>query len=236
MDNKTPKVLVVDDEPADLEKVCRLLDLLDCYYETASDGKEGQAKLTSGRFDVAVIDMELPEVSGAKVILEAKYLKIKTWIIAYTGKLVDEDNAVAGYRIGADEYIRKNTGEHELLTLLEKRLSACRTDGFPNVVCWDDFEFDMEFRILYRREGGERKPVEISATDANILYCIIRFNGKPVSYEYIADHIMGYLNRPMDYKANIQAKVKDLKKTLGMKEGQERGIVTIRGIGYAFII
>ena len=106
MDNKKPSALIVDDE----QVVCDLLsyELSDRGYlcSTALDGKDALAKLATEEFDVALLDIRLPGMSGMEVLREILLTYRNTAIIMVTA-VNDVDTAVEAMKLGASDYIVK---------------------------------------------------------------------------------------------------------------------------------
>ena len=106
MDNKKPSALIVDDE----QVVCDLLsyELSDRGYlcSTALDGKDALAKLATEEFDVALLDIRLPGMSGMEVLREILLAHGNTAIIMVTA-VNDVDTAVEAMKLGASDYIVK---------------------------------------------------------------------------------------------------------------------------------
>ena len=87
----TPRLLVIDDEPAMRETVCELLRFLGYDVEAAQDEADGLARLARERFDLVVTDLRMPHLDGWDVLESARAITPGMPVIMVTGAAEDED-------------------------------------------------------------------------------------------------------------------------------------------------
>jgi len=126
-----PRVLVVDDEPV----ICDLIseDLSDLGYlcEVALDGNSALHKMAEDKFDIALLDIRLPEISGIDVLKEIKSKYDSSIIIIMITAIDDVNTAVESMKLGALDYIVKPFS----LDMLNSRISAAlekKKEPLPN--------------------------------------------------------------------------------------------------------
>ncbi len=115
----TPKVLIVDDEKGLRLGTQRLLEMEGYYVETAENGTEGIEKGTNNDFDLAVIDLKMPDIDGLQVLAEIKNARPNTVCLIATA-YASYDTAIESTRLGAYGYIPKPFTPDELLYNLQK--------------------------------------------------------------------------------------------------------------------
>ena len=122
-----PCVLVVDDDPLILSTLQAILRNGGYFVETAFSPKEAleKAQKNSGTFDVAVIDLNMPEVSGLELLMELRQTDSYIMPVVMTG-FATKENAVQSLRQGAFEFIEKPVMPEELLAVIEKALDHRR--------------------------------------------------------------------------------------------------------------
>src|SRR5512146_1757724 len=126
--NQTPmaKILIIEDEPQMRRGVQDNLEFEGYEVDVADDGKSGLQKILEHSYDLVLLDVMLPQVSGFDVCRKAREKGIATPIIMLTAK-GEEIDKVLGLELGADDYITKPFGLRELLARTKAVLR--RTEG-----------------------------------------------------------------------------------------------------------
>ena len=119
------KVLVVDDDEVISQNLKRLLEKSGYLADTAYTGEEALRKIRENHFDLALIDLLLPDMDGLKLLLEVKRLSPITAIIIITA-FGTIPNAVEAIRRGAADYITKPFRMDELLSRIKKVIEERR--------------------------------------------------------------------------------------------------------------
>jgi len=113
------KVLVVDDDEVISQNLKRLLEKSGYLADTAYTGEEALRKIREDNFDLALIDLLLPDIDGLKLLLEVKRISPITAIIIITA-FGTIPNAVEAIKRGAADYITKPFRMNELLSTIKK--------------------------------------------------------------------------------------------------------------------
>ena len=117
-----PKLLIVDDETKYCDSLALLLTARDYDIVTANCGRDALAALVETRFDLAVLDVHLPDMLGTEIMERLKAIRPDTMVIVITGD-ANLDSALAALRCGAYDYLRKPFEIEELIQTVDNALS-----------------------------------------------------------------------------------------------------------------
>ena len=119
------RILVIDDEPVICDG-CRL-SLSDQGFavDTCRRGTKGLAMLLGGEYDLALLDMKLPDISGMEILQTVKHEKPGVYVIVMTG-YSSVENAVDAMKLGAFDYIAKPFTDDELLISVQRAVETKR--------------------------------------------------------------------------------------------------------------
>lgn len=119
MNETTAKILIVDDEKGLRQGTKRLLEIEGYLVETAENGKDGIGLGTANDYDIAIIDLKMPDVDGIEVLTEIKKARPNTVCFIATA-FASYETAILSTRIGAYGYIPKPFSPEELIAQIEK--------------------------------------------------------------------------------------------------------------------
>lgn len=159
------KILVVEDDEsiANLIKTNLLAEGYQCFC--AYDGKAGADRIEKEDFDLILLDIMLPEISGYELL---EYIKpIGTPVIFLTAKGGLNDR-IKGLKLGADDYITKPFQVGELLARVEALLRRYRRTN--DKLQFQDVQIDMDSRTV--KKGG--KPVELTRKEFELLVELVQ--------------------------------------------------------------
>lgn len=117
------KLLIVDDEVKFLQSISKRLALKDIDVTTASTGKEAVEASNKGKFDVAILDLKMPDIDGTEMLKTLKARHKFLQIIMLTGH-ASIDSAVECTKLGAFDYLEKPYEFEKLLEILQKAYEA----------------------------------------------------------------------------------------------------------------
>jgi len=123
--HQTPRLLLVDDEPRLLESLCELLKNRGFTLTTAKNGTEAISRLSSGPFDLVILDLRMPEVTGHDVMDYINVHQMDANVIITSGDSGIEA-AIGSLRRGAYDYLRKPYPREELLKAVQNALQQRR--------------------------------------------------------------------------------------------------------------
>lgn len=186
--SKTLSVLIVDDDVELVELLQNYLELEGFSVGRAEDGEAGVRAALSGAFDIAVVDMMLPRLSGIDVL---KLIRASSTlpVIMLTAK-GDGIDRIIGLEVGADDYISKPCPPRELLARIRAVLR--RTLAPPNAVQTAAIHAgSIVMDPLRRQVECAGQPVDLTSTEFNVLEVLARRPGSPVSKKELSEQGLG---------------------------------------------
>ena len=125
MESESIRILIVDDEPVICDG-CRLILSDRCFeVDSCNSGKTGLEMLLTGEYDLALLDMKLPDMNGMEILEHVKKNKLGTYIIVMTG-YSSVKNAVDAMKLGAFDYVAKPFTDDELLISVQRAVETKR--------------------------------------------------------------------------------------------------------------
>ena len=235
MVERTPKILIVDDDP-------RLRDLLRRYLGEngfnvlVSENGEAMKRLwVREHFDVLILDLMMPGEDGLAILKRLRAEKDMTPVIMLTARGEDVDR-ILGLELGADDYLGKPFNPRELLARIHavlRRRPRQDAPGAPSmeneVVKFGDFELDLGTRVL--KKNGEIVP--LTTGEFAVLKAFARHPRQPLSRDKLMEMARGREYEAFDRSLDVQ--VSRLRKLLGPDPSKPRYLQTVWGLGYVFI-
>ncbi len=224
------KVLVVEDDPSIAIGLRINLESEGYVVELAEDGERALELARTGAPDLVVLDVMLPKKNGLEVLHDLRNEGRMVPIIILSAKSNEMDK-VAGLELGAEDYVAKPFSLAELLARVRVALRRTTQLAAPpvlNRVSFGDVDIDVDGRTV--RRGGH--PVEITATEFDVLMCLVAERGKALSREEIFRRVWGpnHHGTPRTVDNFIQ----QLRSKLEADPQEPAFIVTVRGVGYRF--
>ena len=228
MEKATRKILVIDDEP-EVSRAVRLTITLqepDWQVVEANSGREGLAKLGQEEFDLVLLDLVMPDMSGYDVLKQIRLFSDVPVIILTVRD--DEMDKVHGLELGADDYIVKPFGHLELMARIRsifRRLEgSVQAHEKPFVSGGLRVDFDS------RTVTVDGRKVPLTKTEYRLLEILARHAGRVVPAETLLAKIWG----PMatDTPDYLKVYVHRLRSKLGDDPANPRYLHTERGVGY----
>lgn len=225
---------MIEDDPAiiGLVKVC-LSDLPGALTATSS-GADGLQLFRQQPFDVCILDLMLPDTDGMRLCQDIRAFDTQTPILMLTAKSEERD-IVAGLEAGADDYLIKPFGQHELLarirTLLrrtDRSLVDNQTAQTPALFVYKDLSIDLDKR--YVTLGGNR--IELTPKEFDLLAMLVQHPGKSFSRKELLFSVWGYTFA--GYEHTVTAHVNRLRNKIEPSFAQPEYILTAWGVGYRF--
>lgn len=235
MVERTPKILIVDDDP-------RLRDLLRRYLGEngfnvlVSENGEAMKRLwVREHFDVLILDLMMPGEDGLAILKRLRAEKDMTQVIMLTARGEDVDR-ILGLELGADDYLGKPFNPRELLARIHavlRRRPRQDAPGAPSmeneVVKFGDFELDLGTRVL--KKNGEIVP--LTTGEFAVLKAFARHPRQPLSRDKLMEMARGREYEAFDRSLDVQ--VSRLRKLLEPDPSKPRYLQTVWGLGYVFI-
>ncbi len=222
-----PKVLVVEDEPAQREVLAYNLEAEGFHVDRAENGDEALLLVNEAAPDVIVLDWMLPGVSGIEVCRRLKMRpETRTVPIIMLSARSEEVDRVRGLETGADDYVIKPYSVVELMARVRSQLRRARPSTVGQRLEYDDIVLDAETHKVTRLE----KPLKLGPTEFRLLSTFMEKPGRVWSREQLLDRVWGrdiYVDT-----RTVDVHIGRLRKAL-CQYGGEDPVRTVRGAGYA---
>lgn len=179
------KILIVEDELKVATFIKKGLQTQNFDAEIAFDGNEAKQLFTQNSFDLVILDIGLPDISGLEVcqFIRDQNNKIPILMLTALGSVADK---LSGFEVGTDDYLVKPFDFMELLVrvkaLLKRSVSTTTVSEKLQVA---DLELDLNEKVA--RRGGQA--VELTAREFNLLEYLMRNRGRVVSKLDIAEKV-----------------------------------------------
>jgi DNA-binding response OmpR family regulator len=217
------RVLLLEDDITLNDTISDYLQEHDFEVFCAFDGEEANALLYEHRFDLLLLDVNVPSLSGFDLLLQNRKNGIKTPAVFITS-LNSMDSFEKGFDSGCDDYIRKPFELKELLI----RIQAIIKRGFfhensDRVELGENIAFDTNNAILYENE----KPINLKLKELKLLKLFLQHQNELLSHERIYEQVWEYDEEPSD--TSLRTYIKNLRKILGKDR-----ITSVKKLGYRF--
>ncbi|HZN19565.1 MAG TPA: response regulator transcription factor [Micromonosporaceae bacterium] len=226
MTNAPPeaRLLVVEDDPNILELLSATLRFAGFDVATATSGSQAVALARTGRPDLVVLDVMLPDLDGFEVVRRLRGGGARTPVVFLTARDATDDK-IRGLTLGGDDYVTKPFSLEELTARIRAvlRRSAVGAQAPPRLE-YADLALDEETHEVWR--GGVVVP--LSPTEFKLLRYLMLNAGRVLSKAQILDHVWNY-----DFRGDdniVESYISYLRRKVDNRE--PRLIHTLRGVGY----
>ncbi|MGH2417284.1 MAG: response regulator transcription factor [Candidatus Limnocylindria bacterium] len=218
-------ILVVDDEPRITQLVRDYLESAGFAVLTAGDGNEALMRVRTERPDLVILDLGLPQLDGLDVTRSLRR-EGDLPIIMLTAR-DDETDKLIGLELGADDYVTKPFSPRELVArvraVLRRRDRAGASDDLLRAGA---LTLDLP-RMRLEIDG---RPVELTATEFNLLTAMARQPGRVFTRSQLLDAIHGVAFE--SYERAIDAHVRNLRRKIEVDPHDPEHLLTVYGVGY----
>jgi two-component system response regulator CpxR len=224
----TAEILIIDDDQELGEMLSEFLAPDHLKLTACHTGEDGLQTLAGENFDLLILDIMLPGMSGLDVLKELRQ-KNDIPVIMLTARGDDIDR-ILGLEFGADDYIAKPFNPRELVARIKailRRMQPSGGDANRQVV--GALEIDTRTRSV--TANGES--IRLTGTEFEILRCIIDTQGGVVSREFLSEQALG--RRLLPYDRSIDTHISNLRGKLERAGLTDPAIVSQRGVGYRLV-
>ena len=225
---ETRRVLLVEDEKSIRSAVAAYLEREGYWVTPAEDGQIALDEFAKHKFDVIVLDLMLPKVSGEQVCREIRNVS-DVPIIMLTAKGEEEDR-IAGLELGADDYLVKPFSPRELVARVRALLRRAHVTDEPqrDRLIFGELEIDVTGHKAFLH-GNE---LDLTASEFKLLTTLARYPGRVYSRMELVEKVLGYDFE--GYERTIDSHVKNLRAKLEDDPRDPTFIYTVHGVGYRF--
>ncbi len=223
------KILVVDDEKLLVRGIKFNLENEGYQVDTAYDGEEGFELARTGGYDLIVLDLMMPKLSGLEVCMRLREFS-SVPIIMLTARTDDMDKII-GFEYGADDYVTKPFNILELkarIRALLRRASLKTQAEEQNLITCGELSIDCDRHMIYKNGAN----VELTGREFDVIELLMKNPGRVYSRENLLNIIWGY-----DFQGDIRTvdvHVHRLREKLERNPAEPEYIITKWGVGYYF--
>lgn len=222
------RILLVDDEPLILKGLKFSLEQDGYETDTAADGEEALAKMRNGGYDIVLLDVMLPKLSGIEVCQNIRETS-NVPIIMLTAKGEDMDK-ILGLEYGADDYMTKPFNILEVKARIKSILR--RTGAASEAPKLELTVRDITINIGNRSVVAHGEPVNLTVKEFDLLQLFMNNPGKVYSRDELLETIWGF-----DYLGDVRTvdvHIRRLREKIEKDSTKPAYIMTKWGVGYYF--
>ena len=215
------KVLVVDDEKLIVKGIRFSLEQDNMEVDCAYDGEEALQMASNKEYDIILLDVMLPKLTGFEVCQQIREFS-NVPVIMLTAKGDDMDK-ILGLEYGADDYITKPFGVMELISRVRALIRRSMDTGADKSIRVGNIFLDSDRHIVY----VDDEPKELTFKEYELLRCLMNNSGVAMHRDRIMELVWG-----VDFEG--ESRTLDMHiKTLRQKLGSAGAMIkTVRNVGY----
>lgn len=223
------RILLVDDEKKITTVLKAYLQQEGFHVSTAINGFVALTMFKENPFDLVILDLMLPGLSGTEICSEIRKIS-SVPIIMLTAKIEEEDR-IQGLSMGADDYITKPFSPREVVARVRAVLRRTNNDTAPlaDVISYDNGLTIDNIQHEIRLNDQE---ILLTPTEFKILGALAKNPGRVLSRSQLVEIVQGH-NFEGDDRV-IDAHIKKIRQKIETKPSNPQIIVTVYGIGYKF--
>ena len=216
-------ILLVEDDVQLNTTITNFLTLSDYKVSSLTDGEKAMSQIDEGNFDLCIIDINIPNISGLELVKYIRQKDLSTPIVIITASL-ELDNFKTAFRNGCDEYIKKPFYLDELEIRLNNLLH--KENKNPPVQISDNTIYDMEYEEL----KIDNEIIKLRKKERRLLTILLQNINKTVLKETIESYVW---ENEIKEVYQLRQLITDLRKKF---KNSENFIYAEKGLGYRFEI
>ena len=222
-------ILIIEDEEKILTALKDFLEYHDFKVAVAADGLEAERTAAGKDFDLILLDLMLPKISGEQLCSKWRRDGLQTPVIMLTAK-GQEKEKVEGLNLGADDYITKPFSLEELLARINAVLR--RTD--PARAVGQRFKFaDLDVDVAALRVKRKDKEIEITKREAGIIQYFAANPNRVISREELYKEVWNDIMTDLGTRTT-DMHIAKLRSKIERDSADPKIIKTVRGAGYKY--
>lgn len=210
-------ILLLEDDLILGETLKEILEDEDYKVTWVKDGNDGLSKTFEKDFDLYLFDVNVPFINGFELLQSLRENKDITPAIFITA-LVDIDNLTKGFKVGADDYIRKPFNANELIVRVDSLIKKS-FKNYESTIKYNDLIYDIKEEKVYK----ENEEIHLSPSEHQLLVLFLKNIGKVINKDDILFNL--HDNDTLGSDATLRVQISKLKK-IGLI------ITNIRAVGY----
>lgn len=227
------RILIVEDELNMVQGLKDNLEFEGYQVDTATEGGTGLQKVLHGSYDLILLDVMLPEVSGFDICKTARKEGVNTPIILLTAK-GEEIDKVLGLELGADDYITKPFSLRELLARIKailRRAPAGKPES-TDATLIKIGNINVNFRNYVAREGNNE--IKMSHKEFEVLHYLYKNAGNTIHRDDLMSSVWS-----IDYDITTRTVdnfILKLRQKIETDPNNPKVILTVHGVGYKLVM
>jgi two-component system cell cycle response regulator CtrA len=218
------RVLLVEDDPATSRSIELMLTHANLNVYCTDLGEDGIDLAKLYDYDLILLDLNLPDMSGHEVLRQLRLAKIETPILILSGS-DDTDNKIRGFGFGADDYLTKPFHREELIARIHAIIRRSKGHS-QSIILTGQVNVNLDAKSV--DVGG--KSVHLTGKEYQILELLSLRKGTTLTKEMFLNHLYGGMDEP-ELKI-IDVFICKLRKKLAEATGGDNYIETVWGRGY----
>lgn len=237
---KKMKLLIVEDEEAILQGLKDVFVFHGFEVEEAKDGKTGMEKALSGKYDLILLDVMLPQVDGFTICNAVRKNDRRQPIIMLTAK-TSEDDIITGLTMGADDYVGKPFSVRQLVLRVEAVLR--RADKKVTEEAFIDIGQRLRidtrnlqgFPLINGQVSKQSEPIDFTRREIDIIQYLLAHHDRPVNRDELLVEVWGYNTAENIETRTVDIHMAKLRRKVEKDVKNPTFLITVRGEGYRII-
>lgn len=226
------RILLVEDEESLLDVVSMNLELEGHEVITATNGTDALKRFSEQHFNLIILDVMMPEMSGFEVCQKIRLTDLDTPILFFTAKDSYTDK-LSGLKMGADDYITKPFNLEELILrvniLVKHSLKGTKDENDTKVYTFGENEINF---VTFKAKSANGTEVELTKKETALLKLLIDKKDTVISRQQILNYVWGYDVYPST--RTIDNFILNFRKYFEKDARNPKHFHSIRGVGYKF--
>ena len=227
-DDNIAQLLMIDDDRELGAMVTDFLAIDQLAVTVRNTGEEGIEAFKAGGFDLVILDIMMPGISGLEVLKKIRQ-NSNVPVVMLTARGDDVDRII-GLEFGADDYLPKPFNPRELVARIKAILRRAQPQSEEQQVL-ELGEIKLDTRT--HRAAVSDKELKLTGTEYEILKCLLETPGKVVNKEFLSERALG--RRLLPYDRSVDTHISNLRGKLEKAGNRNETIQNQRGVGYLLI-
>ncbi len=227
-DDNIAQVLMIDDDRELGAMVTDFLAIDQLAVTVRNTGEEGIEAFKAGGFDLVILDIMMPGISGLEVLKKIRQ-NSNVPVVMLTARGDDVDRII-GLEFGADDYLPKPFNPRELVARIKAILRRAQPQSEEQQVL-ELGEIKLDTRT--HRAAVSDQELKLTGTEYEILKCLLETPGKVVNKEFLSERALG--RRLLPYDRSVDTHISNLRGKLEKAGNRNETIQNQRGVGYLLI-
>ncbi|MGB0505853.1 MAG: response regulator transcription factor CtrA [Pikeienuella sp.] len=218
------RVLLIEDDPSTSRSIELMLGRANLNVYATDMGEEGVDLAKIYDYDLILLDINLPDMSGFDVLRQLRLARIETPILILSG-LTETDDKLRGFGFGADDYMTKPFVRDELIARIHAIVRRSKGHA-QSIIATGKIDVNLDAKTV--ETGG--RPIHLTGKEYQMLELLSLRKGTTLTKEMFLNHLYGGMDEP-ELKI-IDVFICKLRKKLSAATGGENYIETVWGRGY----